>query len=156
MSEGNSPNPVRLKAEIAGLVAAARKHGELDTYGGKRRSVRVAKGMQLEVTLDTQNPTGGWDVNMHDVSQGGVAFWSKRDLKPYSYVFIREFSCRRERLWIPARVKHRTVGLRGFLIGVSFLVGKESGSEGKAASHPTQGPPGPPMVFPPGWRGPRR
>ena len=155
MTGGSSSNAVANRAEIFRLVATARRHGDTDAYTGKRRSARVAEGMQLEVTMNPDDPSAAWAVSMHDVSKGGVAFWSKRDVQPYTCIYVREFSSGSNRLWLPARVRHRTVGIRGYLIGAAF--GLASPSDGKDG--PTSySPPSvvPPPMLPPGWRGPRR
>ncbi|MGD2109481.1 MAG: PilZ domain-containing protein [Phycisphaerae bacterium] len=155
MTRESSSDVVATTMEIARLVAAARKHGETDAYTGKRNAARVSEGMQLEVTTNANDPSGVWAVSMHDVSKGGVAFWSKKDLKPYTFIYIREFSGRTDRVWVPAQVKHRTVGIRGFLIGASFLLAPSA--DQPAPDRPQSAPPtGPPNLLPPGWRGPRR
>lgn len=155
MGEGSCSNTVVNRAEISRLLALARKHGGADKYTGKRQAARVSEGMQLEVTTDPNDASASWAVPMHDISVGGVAFWSKRDLPPYTYIHVREFSSRSDRPWLPARVKHRTVGIRGFLIGASFGFASSGGGKDASASFR---PPlvGPPPVLPPRWHGPRR
>jgi len=145
-------------AEIARLVAVARRHGEKNTYAGKRQSERVAEGMQLEVSTDPKDPSATWFVSMHDISRGGVAFWSKRDVQPRTYIFVREYSSGTNRPWLPVHVKHRTVGLRGYLVGASFEVTGSPAGDGPNVSDPRRSlmPPGLPPGLPPGWRRPPR
>ncbi len=108
------------RSEIARIVAAARELGEPDSYGGKRDGVRISDGLQLEVRT---NPTGrSTAVSMHNVSEGGFAFWSKTKMTQRDTLFVRQFSEDNSRPWLPAQVTHCTVGIRGFLIGVVFNV----------------------------------
>lgn len=149
MATPNENAPSAHKREIARLIALAVQSGDADAYPGKRGATRVASGLQLEVTTDPVNASAAWAVIMHDVSDGGVAFWSKRDLSPRTLIYVRQFSPDKTRPWIPAHVKHKTVGLRGNLIGAEFDVPHSAGSApgtappGRPASRPVQ-PAGPP------------
>lgn len=120
MLPGNDILKVATKEEIALLVEAAEAYGEADHYAGKRHDTRIADGMQLEVTTEPKKPTASWPVGMHDISDSGVSFWSKRDIPLFQRVYIREFSPDNSRTWIPTLVKHRTIGIRGNLIGTAF------------------------------------
>ncbi|MEE9254314.1 MAG: PilZ domain-containing protein [Pseudomonadales bacterium] len=117
-AQDHSPAPVQ--REIKRLLLVAAEHGEADSYGGKRHVTRVTTALQLEVTSDPSNPSAAWGVAMHDISERGLAFWSKQDLPDRSLIHIREFSPDSPRTWIPARVKHSTAGIRGHLIGAEF------------------------------------
>lgn len=142
------------RPEIVRLLRAARTHGAIDAYAGKRRATRAAEGMQLELTTNPDDPTAATAVAMHDISEGGVSFWTRQELDLRAVIYLREFSNGESRSWIPARVKHRTMGLRGYLIGASFDTNGMSG----AASAPVKarrGPIAPLQMLPPGWRGPR-
>jgi hypothetical protein len=112
--------------EISRLLALARKQGEADHYGGKRQHKRFSDAIQLEVTTDPDRSSAAWPVCMQDISDEGVSFWSKRGLALRTDLFIREFCGYAQRPWIPARVKHATVGIRGNLIGVEFSVPKDA------------------------------
>jgi hypothetical protein len=56
---------------------------------------------------------------MHNVSEGGLAFWSRTTLELGQTIYLREFTDE-PRPWLKARVAHRTRGIRGFLIGCEF------------------------------------
>ena len=142
------------KAEIARLMAAAKRHGEKNIYAGKRQSERVAEGIQLEASTNLEDPSATWFVTMHDISHGGVAFWSKRDVQPRTYLFVREYSAGTTRQWLPVHVKHRTVGLRGYLVGASFEIAGSPGGDGSNA--PASGKSPMPRALLPGWRRPHR
>lgn len=78
--------------------------------------------MQLDVTTDAADDSCAWPVTMHDISDRGFAFWSKRRLRNGACIFVREFSADNSSPWLPARVTHCTVGIRGYLIGAEFSV----------------------------------
>ena len=112
--------PVSDERQIRRLVNAAKEGGEEDCYSGKRRWPRFMAGMRLEITTDPDDHSAAWPALMHNVSRGGVAFWSKRGLRARDSVFVREFGDDGAHCWLPAQVQHCTVGLRGYLIGVAF------------------------------------
>ncbi len=106
--------------EVRRLVTSAEATGEPDSYTGKRHAMRIAEGMQLEVTDDSSKPASTMAVTMHNVSDGGCAFWCKKKLELRSRVLLREFSADNSLPWLPGHVTHCTAGIRGFLIGVAF------------------------------------
>jgi hypothetical protein len=108
------------KREIRRLVSVAGAEGEPDTYSGKRASTRFAAGMRLDVTTDPAVPASAWPAAMHNISEGGFAFWSKTQLRSRSEIWVREFSADDHAPWIPAHVTHCTVGIKGYLIGAAF------------------------------------
>ena len=108
------------KREIRRLVSAAVAQGAPDTYAGKRASERIAAGMRLDVTTDPAVPHCAWPVVMHNISDGGFAFWSKIQLRNRTEIWVREFSADNDAPWIPAQVTHCTVGIKGYLIGAAF------------------------------------
>jgi len=114
------PSTVSDTGATIGLVALARKQGERDVYSGKRTWVRFALGMQIDVTLDPTLPDSSWQVIMHNVSGGGIGFWSRREIPAGTLVHISDHSADQRLVWLPAHVIHCTVGLRGYLIGASF------------------------------------
>lgn len=113
--------PRAAEQEIDRMVETAGACGEIDWYAGKREFLRIKDGRQLEVTTDRNNPGDSWPVAMHNVSDGGFAFWSKRKPADRSALYVREFTADGTHPWIPARVTHSTRGLRGFLVGASFV-----------------------------------
>ena len=106
--------------EISKLVTAAEQQGAPDRYPGKRRWKRFYAGMPLEITADPADPGAAMHVTMHNVSEGGFAFWSKRDLRQHTTLFVREFSKEGDRDWVAAQVRHCTAGIRGYLVGAEF------------------------------------
>lgn len=153
MATHNDNSNVIFKREIARLIVAAGECGETDFYAGKRDSTRVAGTMQLEVTRDPDDPSTIWPAMMHDLSDTGVGFWSKRDLPRRTMIYVREFSQDGSGVWLPARVQHRTVGIRGFLVGASFETSTPAqacGSSKAGASPPL------PQIVPPGLHRPMR
>ncbi|MGB2984898.1 MAG: PilZ domain-containing protein, partial [Phycisphaerae bacterium] len=65
-------------------------------------------------------PSCTWPAIMHNISEGGFAFWSKRQLRQDGSVYVREFSADNSAPWLPACVTHCTVGIKGYLIGAAF------------------------------------
>jgi hypothetical protein len=106
--------------EIARLVTTASEDGLGDDHAGQRTSTRFAAGMRLDVTTDPAVPSCTWPVIMHNVSGGGFAFWSKRQLRHSGEIWVREFSSDNSMPWLPAHVTHCTVGIRGYLVGAQF------------------------------------
>ena len=112
--------PVVGGSEIKRLVTSAEQDGQADAYAGKRGSVRFAAGMPLDVTTSPDVPSCAWPVTMHNISERGFAFWSRRQLRQGTAIYVREFSGNAPAPWLPACVTHCTVGIKGFLIGAAF------------------------------------
>ena len=104
-------------AELHRLIAVASHGGAADDYTGKRTGTRFGVIMRLEATTDLLDPTVTWSAQMHNISETGFSFWSKRSMRYGSSVFVREFTPKGTRGWLPGRVTHCTVGIRGCLIG---------------------------------------
>ncbi len=102
------------------LLRSAKSSGEADTYLGKRGATRIAEGLQLEVTNDPSTSRNTFACSLHNVSEGGCAFWFRQKLERRAKVYVREFSTDNSLPWIDALVTHCTQGIRGFLVGVSF------------------------------------
>lgn len=116
-SDGLAP----AKADEHGrLVDAASRDGAADDYGGKRLDTRFAAGMLLDLSTDPEDPSASWSGQMHNISDGGISFWSKRQLACRSNVYIREFAHEGSNTWFLTRVAHCTFGIRGYLIGARF------------------------------------
>jgi hypothetical protein len=123
----DSPHETSPKAdpdEIKRLVDVAGETGQPDHYSGKRGAARFRAGMQLDVTTDPGEPACTWPVNMHNISSQGFAFWSKRQLRQGAEICVREFSSEDSAPWLPARVTHCTVGIKGYLVGAEFCGAK--------------------------------
>jgi len=106
--------------EIQKLVTSAQEQGAPDRYTGKRRWMRFSAGMRLEITTDPGVPSASVHVTMQNVSEGGFSFWSKRELRQHTPLFVREFSAEGDREWVAAQVRHCTTGIRGYLVGAEF------------------------------------
>lgn len=106
--------------EIQRLMGTAQQVGRADHYQGKRGTTRFSAGLKLEITTDPAIRGASYHVIMQNLSGGGFAFWSKRDLRPHAHIFVREFSKDVEHEWIAAEVRHCTTGLRGYLVGAEF------------------------------------
>ena len=108
------------KQEISRLVSAASQENRGDVYAGKRRWPRYTTGMQLEATFDRSNPPEVFPVTMHNVSDIGLAFWTRAQIEPSTDIYLREFTNHDDCNWVGAHVTHCTPGIRGFLIGAQF------------------------------------
>ena len=120
MQQRQVAKPSTDENEIQRMVLAATATGERDHYSGKRHANRITEGIQLEATDDSSKASAPMAVTMHNVSNGGCAFWCKRELEVRSRLYLREFLEDNSSPWLPAQVIHCTQGIRGFLIGVAF------------------------------------
>ena len=112
--------PMADPGEIARWVEIAEESGEADNYGGKRQAIRFSEGMRLEVATDPAQASCRWNVVMHNVSDNGFAFWSKREVPARTSIHVRDASDEKEGRWLTAWVRHCTRGIRGFLVGAAF------------------------------------
>lgn len=108
------------KLEVKRLMRIAGESGVPDSYSGKRASPRVKNGLRLELTTDLSQTGDVRTISMHNLSESGLAFWSKQRFKRSATVYLREFSDGRPRPWLQAHVTHCTNGIRGFLVGAQF------------------------------------
>ena len=106
--------------EVKRLMRIAEEIGMPDSYSGKRATPRVKNGLRLELTTDLSQTGDVRTISMHDLSESGLAFWSKQRLERSATVYLREFSGDQPRPWLQAHVTHCTNGIRGFLIGAEF------------------------------------
>lgn len=120
MSNGSESRPAMQDNEIERLVATAGAVGEPDQYTGKRAARRFAVGMRLDVATDPNVPACLWPVIMHNICDGGFAFWSRRQLRNGGEIWVREFTSDDSAPWISAWVTHCTVGIKGYLTGATF------------------------------------
>ena len=116
------PAPVKKKQghPVERLVDSARKNGLADNYMGKRQGTRFKAQSRLEVTTDLKNHVAQFPAVMHNVSEGGCAFWAKYEFEGGTRLFVRAFSPASPETWIPARVRHCTKGIQGVLTGILF------------------------------------
>jgi len=108
------------KAAIRRLLTVARQEGRPDPFLAKRRWVRYTLGISLDVTTDPQDPSARWSAVMHNVSGGGIGFWSKRKVPAGASIFVRQYSDDDSSQWIPLHVSHCTIGIQGYLIGAAY------------------------------------
>lgn len=120
MSHANKNLSSADSGEIHRLVESAQEMGRPDRYTGKRQWMRFAAGMRLQITTNRDDPSASTHVTMQNVSEGGFAFWSKRDLPQHTIIFVREYSDDGTNEWVAAAVRHCTSGIRGFLVGAQF------------------------------------
>jgi len=107
--------------EITRLVSTAIETGQPDVSAPRKRArSRFLVGMQLDVTTDPISVDETWPVCMHNISDGGFAFWTKQQVRAGSRIWVREFSGEEPNPWIAAHVTHCTTGLRGYLVGAEF------------------------------------
>lgn len=110
------------KEGISRLVSEAMEIGYPQSKGRGRHATRFSVGMQLDASTDPENQAASWSVTMHNVSDSGIAFWSKQQVRIRWDIWIREFSKDNSAPWICAHVTHCTVGLKGYLVGARFEV----------------------------------
>ena len=120
MAASNNSSSTSDSQEIHKLVTSAQELGAPDHYTGKRRWTRFTAGMPLEITTNPANPLATVYVTMQNVSEGGFAFWCKREIEQHTSMFVREFTDEGNREWVAAHVRHCTIGIRGYLIGAQF------------------------------------
>lgn len=106
--------------EVKRLMRIAEEIGMPDSYSGKRATPRVKTGLRLELTTDLSQSDDVQTISMHNLSESGLAFWSKQQFNRNATVYLREFSEDQPRPWLQAHVTHCTNGIRGFLIGAEF------------------------------------
>jgi hypothetical protein len=135
---------------VARLIQVAKTRGSADVYAERRRTKRVAEGIPLEVTFDPLNESASFAVTMRDISEGGVSFWSTGEMDLGVKLHVREFSPGKSPSWIPVRVKHCTMAVRGYLVGAAF---EATGMAGVACAPPqiSRGSAAPSQVLRSGW-----
>ncbi len=121
MQSPEKSSPESAGSDIARWVETASQQGDADHYAGKRQWTRFAEGMRLEVVVDPDRPAEVQGVYMHNVSDGGFAFWSKKEIRERSSLLVREFIEDEPQPWLKAKVTHCTRGLRGYLVGAYFV-----------------------------------
>jgi len=146
MSTGDNTVQVGGKSEIRRLIRAATDAGAPDRYRGKRHFSRVASALTLEASQSPGNPREIYGITMHDISEGGVAFWSRRVFSIRTPIYVREYTPAKPGVWLAAEVTHCTLGIRGYLIGVRFAITPDE------SPAPTGKPPGIPANAIRNWR----
>ncbi len=107
MSSASNRTVQAREKEVQRLIDSA-SEGEVDGYAGKRGHTRFAEGVLLDVTTDPGSEASVWGVTMHNISESGFSFQSRVELSPGTEIFVREFTEDGSRLWVPARVRHRS------------------------------------------------
>ncbi len=128
------------------LLNRAKNEGKRDVYSGKRTWTRYIIGARVKVSLDPTRPSAAWDVSLHNISGGGVGFWSTKEIEESQTIYILDTDGQAP-IWLAARVAHCSMGMRGHLIGAMFLepIGidedlNENNDEGPTDSEPTSPP----------------
>lgn len=118
-----NPEAVVQEREIARLLDVAAGQGERDIYSGKRRWVRYHLGARLEVEVlgTVARRRGTTTAIMHNISGGGLGFWTRNLLSEHTRIRVRELGEGGPTSWVSARVTHASLGIRGYLIGAAFL-----------------------------------
>jgi hypothetical protein len=124
--EQNNPPSTGSHQDRRLIETAAAAGAERDEHNGRQVAPRLASGILLDATTDPHTPSCAWPVIMHNVSDGGFAFWSKRQLRTGSDVWVREFRSDESADWLRAVVTRCTVGIKGFLIGAAFVATHEA------------------------------
>lgn len=109
-------------AAVSVFLSRVCANAEPDSYSGKRDATRFTEGAAIEVMLDPKKPSRVSNVYLHNASDGGCAFWSKKKIAPRKAVRVRAYAEEGVDPWVKACVTHCTVGIRGFLVGVAFDV----------------------------------
>jgi len=122
MNASNGVSQADQKEEIGRLVSEAMDAGYPVTQNRGRRAARFSVGMLLDATTNPSLQTGLWMVTMHNVSESGIAFWSKKPVGVRSDIWVRESTEEDSAPWISAYVTHCTNGLTGPLVGARFTV----------------------------------
>lgn len=108
------------KDEIQRLVALATPVCRPDKYAGKRKKSRLKGALWMEMRLDLAVESAT-QVSTHDLSIGGVAFWSRtKKLEVGEVFYLRDCSDGQLHPWLKVRVTHCINGLKGFLVGGAF------------------------------------
>jgi len=144
MPQGNA---AQLEAEMARWLGTARERGRPDAYIGRRRWKRYLLGLSLEVTTAPNTPGDFRIARMHNVSGGGVGFWSDQELPRGMRIYVREHSSKRPGLWLAGTVSYCALGINGYLVGMTFdqpalpEVGLLPAAKGLLAEQPVAGRP---------------
>jgi len=106
--------------ELTGLISKALRRGKPDVFQGRRRWVRYYLGMRIELAAADPERDETWTGVMHNISGGGIGFWSKRPMPARTRFRFRDLSEGESAVWIAAHVTHCTLGIGGYLIGARF------------------------------------
>jgi len=128
MSTGTDDGTLKSIEEVARLLGVANREGIADYYLGKRGDTRFAVSIALEVTTDPDRAASAFPASLHNISDGGFAFWSRHKVPIMTQILVREFSGDDPRPWVPACIEHCTTGIRGYLVGARI----DRGAGGKS------------------------
>jgi len=109
-----------LHSDVPGLLELARDEGSPDVFAGKRAYARYTIGVSTKLTTDPVSKSDAWSVVTHSISGGGVGLWSRERLDTGTAVHVLDVNDSAGNMWLPGHVQHCSVGIRGYLIGVSF------------------------------------
>lgn len=120
MDKNKSNAPAVDKEEISRWVATAEQNGDFDNFAGKRAATRFVEGMPLQISMSPSPSTSMLSGHMHNVSETGIAFWTKKEVPARTTIYVRDANTEGDGGWLQAWVTHCTRGIRGFLIGAAF------------------------------------
>ncbi len=137
--KSNAPTPARKPQ----LLQRAKREGKMDVYPGKRNWTRYTIGARVQVSTDPTRASAAWDVSLHNISGGGVGFWSHQEIPVGSTFYVCDTNDNNP-IWLAAQVAHCSMGMRGHFVGATFLepIGSdedlnESGDEKPADLQPS-------------------
>mgnify|MGYP005855644061 CR=1 FL=1 len=106
---------------ITSLLDKARADGRADVCVGKRRWRRYRLGAPLEVTHDPDVCGATWRVITHNISGGGLGFWSSHAFALGDRLYVREYHDGQDsQAWVRSRVCYCVLGINGYLVGVAY------------------------------------
>ncbi len=123
---------------VLSLLQKGQTNGKADSYIGKRRWRRYRLSTPLEVTFDPNVCGGTWRVTTHNVSGGGLGFWSAHAFARGERIYIREASEDGSSVWLIGRISYSVLGLNGYLTGVAFECVTEPDYFGSSSPATTQ------------------
>lgn len=120
MQSSNEPRIATDQKEIVRLLSKGRDAGRRDVFPGKRRWARFQLGLPLQIMIGRGQSAETLSAVMHNISGGGIGFWSRRALSVRDQILLREETGSGRADWTPIQVTHCAVGIKGFLIGARF------------------------------------
>jgi len=102
------------------ILQVARSEGKADAFVGKRAFARYSIGLSTQLSLDPTGPRPPWSAVTHNVSGGGMGLWSRERLSVGTVVYIRDLNDESSDVWLAGRVRHCSVGIRGYLLGIEL------------------------------------
>jgi len=102
------------------LLQRAKREGKKDVYSGNRIWTRYSISTLVRVCTDPAHSSDAWHVSLHNISGGGIGYWSTQEASVGSTIYICDTDDHTP-IWLAAEVVHCSVGMRGHLIGAVFF-----------------------------------